>query len=100
VPPSFRGEDFLSFSQSEKKLPMAIMFFRSIQFLKIFSSEIAWPNKAKFYREHLWEVLLKMSSFQIERKNMIAMGNFFSDWLKLKKSSPLKVGGTMNIYFV
>ena len=23
-----------------------------------------------------------------------------SDWLKLKKSSPLKLGGTMNCYFV
>jgi hypothetical protein len=53
------------------------------RFLKVFSSETAWRNTANLY------------------KNMITTGNSCF-WLGeiYKKSSPLKLGGTMNCYFV
>ena len=35
------------------------------QFVKIFSSETPWPNKATFYRKHLWKVLYKIFSFHL-----------------------------------
>ena len=45
-------------------------------YLRIFPSETAWPNKAKFYRKHLWKVLYKISSFHLKwTKNMVAIGN-------------------------
>ena len=70
------------------------------QFLKIFSAT-AWPNKAKFYTKHLWKVLNKISSFHHDWTKTWSLWQFlFLIGLNLKKSSPQKLGGTMNCYFV
>ena len=59
-------------------------------FRKIFS-ETAWQNGAKLGRKHRCKILYKASSFgSIRPTDMAAKINSFSDWLMLKKSSPLK----------
>ena len=60
------------------------------------SSETIWLNKATFYRKHLWKFLYKIYSFHPKwTKN-----HWKLLFLKYKKSSPLKLGDTMNCYFV
>ena len=42
------------------------------QFLKISSSEIAWPNESKLGRKHLWKVLYQnCSSHSVKTTNLL-----------------------------
>jgi len=52
------------------------------RFLELFSSETAWPNKAKFYRNGRSSIRFQ-HLFPIGLMNMVAMGN--SCWLKFEK---------------
>ena len=89
---------YLLWSQVKELLTLSIC--RSIRILgffvlKIFT-EAAWTNKAKFCRKHLW----KVSSFPPDWiKTWSPRAILVSQWLRFLKSS-LKLGGTMNCYFV
>ena len=71
--------------------PRAILVSDWLLFKKIFSSETAWQNRAKLGRKHLCKILYKLL-------HLVPFGQqtwpprliLFSDWLMLKKSSPLK----------
>ena len=61
--------------------------FLVCRFMKIFSSETTFPNKAKFYRKYIWKFLYKISLFRTDwTKTWSPWAILVSDSLKFKKN--------------
>ena len=92
---SIKIAHFVLIRKQTNDLHRQIMFLIG-QFVKIFFSETPWPNKATFYRKHLWKVLYKIFSFHLYwTKTWLPWATLVSDWRKFLFFS-LKPLGQMN----